>query len=440
MLRMLHGAMFCRTGLPDTYDAFLGGVMTVGEREAIYLIRRATLVYHRLPKWMKERNPLVTDNNLLMRFRNDGTIQAFPMQREGPQTFGFTRVFFDEMALQEAARSTWMGMIPTLGDKGKLLAVSTPNGKGNLFYDVWSNKNERFRDLNRISVMWDGEIRKYDTKGEVKEYYSPQIAPHDEKWFKKVTAAMDKPGIARNFELSFASYAGMAVWNEFDFKTHVVPETEIIKNSPMLIGWDFGFHFPAVTFWQYNGRDQFMGHREYADFDIGFDRFVKEVIVFANTFYDRKRIPEAHFVDPAGFQRYHSRSQSGAVSDVMEIKAAFKRGGMNSSVQIRPGAVEVGTRNNEGPRLKEVRRLWSLRADGNPGIVINECMTGFVEGCQGAYAYPEKGGEVPEKLESSHIQDTLQYLVTGYKRMGTSDPKKGKTELKVDRIGYRTGM
>jgi hypothetical protein len=93
-------------------------------------------------------------------------------------------------------------------------------------------------------------------------------------------------------------------------------------------------------------------------------------------------------------------------------------------------------------RLKAVRKLWPLRSDGRPGIVVDENMTVFVEGCQGGYCYPERKAESeePEKNETSHIQDTLQYLVTGHQRMVAPQEQNQLKKSKIHRIGHRTGL
>ena len=213
---------------------------------------------------------------------------------------------------------------------------------------------------------------------------------------------------------------------------------DIIVTRPMLIGWDFGYHFPATTFWQVNTKDQWVGIKEYEDFDLEFGQYVSDVKTFTNSFYDRAVTPEIHFIDPAGLQRYHSRSKSGASCDAQEIRNVFGR-----NAQIRAGADEVGKRNNEGPRMKEVRALWKLRGDTLPGIVLSPEMKSFIEGCNGGYCYPDKMGdsETPEKGEASHLQDTLQYAKTGYSKMsGAGTPKKDKErKFKPRRIGRRTG-
>ena len=421
VLRQLWQAKFSGTTIPGSHDVFRGGIMSVGQTEAEYLIQRISRAHSNLPEWIKRRNPLTKDNVMYLEFERGGTIQAFPLKREGPQTFGFSEVFFDEMALQEAVRTVWTGLMPTLGADGILIAVSTPNGKQNLFYDIWSNKNNQYNSIKRIKMHWT------------------ENPEHDEAWFRAATGEMDQQMIARMFELSFAAYYGQPVWGDvWNPKMHVAEETDVSETKPMYIGWDFGFHFPAVVFVQRNGKDQFVGHREYIDYDISFHKFCADAAKFASSFYDRKKVPEIHCVPPDANMRYRSRAITGATNDASQIKMTWGRGSTPAQVRIGPG--EVGTRNNEGPRLKEVRQALSMRKDGEPGAYFNERMVNFIEGGGGGYCYPEKGGEEPEKNEYGHVQDAYQAAVVVHNRL-VSPIARGMQDRKVRRrIGWRIGL
>ena len=417
VLRHLHQAMFAGIG---GKDVFRGGLMSIGQTEAEYLIQRISRAYRRLPEWMKARNPLLKDNTMYLEFEKGGTIQAFPLKREGPQTFGFSEVGFDEMALQEAVRTVWTGLLPTLGAHGKLVAVSTPNGKGNLFHDIWVNKDDAFGGIERIKMHWTD---------------NPE---HDQTWFDKTTDGMDSQMVARMFELSFAAYYGQPVWNTFNRQMHVTESTEVIEGRPMYLGWDLGFHFPACTFWQRNTKDQWVGHKELQGYDVSFDKFCIQVKELANTFYKLSKTPTIHCLPPDAKARYRSLSGTGAGNDVGEIRNAFKRG--NLIPQIRFGPHEVGTRSNEGPRLKETRKTFALRADREPGMYVSEEMELFIEGCQGGYCYPEKGGEEPMKNECGHLQDSYQAVVVAYNRMMQPDDGPKTLLRQRPKIGGRTGL
>lgn len=427
VMRMQRNAVFCGSGMSGSFDSYRGGIASVGETEASYMVERISKTWHLLPDWMKDRNPLVVDNQMFLRWAKGGTIQAFPMKREGPQSFGFTEFLFDEMAIQEAARSTWTGLIPTLGASGKLLAVSTPNGRMNFFADVWFNKDNRYKDVHRVEIDW---------------WDNPE---HDQKWFSRVTAGMNKQMVARMFEKSFSVYEGVQVFPEFDKRYHV-GETEVIEGRPMYMGHDFGFLSPALLWGQVNSRDQFLFHREFLKNEVGYDNYLKDSIAFGNTWYDRKKTGLVHFVDPAGKQRYASKARSGAINDIQEIKIQYGKYAKNAQpqadgeTQVRFGAQEVGTRSNEGPRLKEFRKLFNLRADGQYGIIVNPLCEVFIEALNGGYVFPESGNsETPEKNDASHVMDCGQYLVTGYNRMFLSQ-SHAKPQEKPPRIGGRLGF
>lgn len=425
-IRMFRRA-FIAGSVPSAPQIFKGAFMTVGELECKELIERVQFMYERLPEWQKAINPMITDNKMLIEFKGGGSIKAFPLKREGPRSFGFTEVFFDEMAFQEAVRSVYTGMAPTLGAKGKLIAVSTPNGRGNLFHDIWSNRNKQYESINRVTVEWQ------------------ENPEHDEYWYKQVCKKMDKRMIAREFGLSFASPAGEPVFLEAEKETHVLKEEpEILDGEMVHIWWDFGYHYPAVTIWQVNSKDQFIGYAELQGYDVDFNNFARRVLVLCNSLYDRNKHKELHAVDPAGKQRFHTKGISGAVNDIGEIRAVFGRGPTDASVAVRFGAQQVGTRNNEGPRLKAVRKALRLRDDGRPGMVVSPRMELFIEGLMGAYCYPEKGGEEPEKGEASHLQDTAQYGITAYNQMFRpkvfDEERKKRMYDKYKPSKFRTGL
>lgn len=54
-----------------------------------------------------------------------------------------TVVFLDEFGRHPFASQSWKAFIPVIADGGQLLVVSTANGYGNEFYDLWINAEER---------------------------------------------------------------------------------------------------------------------------------------------------------------------------------------------------------------------------------------------------------------------------------------------------------
>lgn len=405
----LWRAKFAGQNLAGAVDIYHGGYSATDEDLAKYQMGRIKEMHSSLPLWLQDRNPLVQPNTLFHKFEHGGIIQGFPMKRQGPQGFGFSDFTFDEMAWQEAARTCWKGLVPTIGI-GNVRAISTPNGReglGRFFYEVWKDVDQMYSGLHRVKIHWQ------------------ENPEHTQEWYDTVTSGLKKWEIQQMYEMSFVSMAGKPVWPEFDRLIHVPSDAEsIIPGRPIYLGWDFGFHNPAFCISQRNTRDQWVLHREYLKEDIDFDDFCIQCREYAGGMYDRKDTPEIHYVDPAGFGRYSNRAKSGASSDVHAIKLHWAKGSGGREVIVRPGALQTGTRTSEAPRLKDIRTLWKEReGDRRPGILINSQMEKFIDGCGGGYNYPERGHtEEPEKNSYSHIQDAVQYIVSGYNR--DLDPAK----------------
>jgi hypothetical protein len=214
---------------------------------------------------------------------------------------------------------------------------------------------------------------------------------------------------------------------------------DIHEDVPVYIGWDLGYHFPAAIIAQRNSRDQWLFFREVRGFDEDFDTFCNKVRDICNGLYKRRKVVEIHCMPPDARFRYGVRSRSGASNDVGQVKITFKTAyGGDPQIRFCPG--EVGTRDNEAPRLKVMRKLWKIRDDGRTGIWIHPSMEFFIEGCQSGYCYPgTSDSEQPDKNEYSHIQDAGQAIVAAFDRMVQPSknkpisPKRPRITLKSNR-------
>lgn len=392
-LRQTWRAWRVGMGVPGVPTVFGGGIMSIGEDQAVELVTRCKTIYNRLPPFMRQFNP-ARIKTIEITFAGGGRTKAFPLRRHGPLSFGFTEVFFDEMAFQEAVRTVWEGMAPTLGASGILLAVSTPNGRGNLFYDVWHNKNNRYDEIERIWLPYDSH------------------PDHDESWLQGIAGMLTQKEVARQFYGSFASYAGDPVWDGFKRPWHVASEDDaagwkIDTDRPIYIGFDLGYHFPAATVWQRDSFDRWIGLLEYQDYDCDFQAFCENLREKLTGMYDRRRGMEIFCMPPDAKNRYRQRAKSGAANDVAQVKMTFAFGARKPRVKFCPG--ETGTRDNEAPRLKETRLLFKRRADDKFGILLHPRMELFIEGCDGGYCYhAERPTEQPDKNEHAHLQDSSQ--------------------------------
>ena len=77
-------------------------------------------------------------------------ITALPANPDTARGFS-ANVFLDEFAFHQDSRKIWAALFPVISKPGlKLRITSTPNGKGNKFYELWSAQNSKWskHDVN----------------------------------------------------------------------------------------------------------------------------------------------------------------------------------------------------------------------------------------------------------------------------------------------------
>ena len=77
---------------------------------------------------------------LEVEFPNGSRITALPANPDTARGFS-ANVFLDEFAFHQDSRKIWGALFPVISAGHKLRVVSTPNGKGNKFYDLMTGKD-----------------------------------------------------------------------------------------------------------------------------------------------------------------------------------------------------------------------------------------------------------------------------------------------------------
>ena len=166
------------------------------------------------------------------------------------------------------------------------------------------------------------------------------------------------------------SIAGKPYYQGFKHNLHI-GLFEAITGKELLVGWDFGFHFPAVLVTQIDLKDRWIWLREFLGRDITIDRFADYIISQLNIFYPGCR--KIHFGDPAANQR----------SDKSEL---------TSAQILKSKGIDLITRWSSYRQRKEIieGKLAKLSGD-KPMLMLDRrrceiCVDGFL----GGYHYPER--------------------------------------------------
>lgn len=108
------------------------------EREAVELLRKSKYGYSQLPEWMKARGPVLQDRTRLkMTFSNESEIESMPSGSDPARGKSVFLVIVDEMAFLPNSDEAWASIEPISEVGGRVILLSTANGVGNIFYEIW---------------------------------------------------------------------------------------------------------------------------------------------------------------------------------------------------------------------------------------------------------------------------------------------------------------
>ena len=80
-----------------------------------------------------------------------------------------------------------MGLYPTLSTGGRAILLSTPNGVGGQYHEIYTKSERKENEFNPIKLMWDVHPER------------------DDEWFNKETKNMSKKQISQELLCDFAS-------------------------------------------------------------------------------------------------------------------------------------------------------------------------------------------------------------------------------------------
>ena len=133
------------------------------EREASKLLQKTKYGYKMLPAWMRTRGPdLLSDNQLKMVFSNDSAIESLPSGNDPARGESVYRVIIDEMAFLPNAEEAWASIEPIADVGGRVICLSTANGEGNIFHQLWVGSQTGTNRFTGVFFPWSAGDRDED--------------------------------------------------------------------------------------------------------------------------------------------------------------------------------------------------------------------------------------------------------------------------------------
>jgi hypothetical protein len=187
------------------------------------LIGKVKFMYDRLPDWMRRDMPLEFN---FCRVRNPVTGGALKGETSAPDAGrgpGFSRALMDEAAMISKGEAVFGGLRSACPEG--LILASTPNGKGNVFYRLYS-QDSKHRTTIRLHWSQHPE-RKCDCVGE-----------HRGCWYAREREDLTPLQVARELDISFESSVAGRVW--YGWSDDFVGDVPMLDGPTIWRGWDFG--------------------------------------------------------------------------------------------------------------------------------------------------------------------------------------------------------
>jgi len=151
------------------------------ERDAIKLLQKAKYGFRFLPPWMTVRGPPANMTQTKMEFANESYIESLPSASDPARGESVYLAVVDELAYLPNSEEAWASIEPIADVGGRVIALSTANGEGNLFHKLWvgaETHNNRFTSM--FHPWWaNGRSQEWydDKKSDLPEWQMAQEYP-----------------------------------------------------------------------------------------------------------------------------------------------------------------------------------------------------------------------------------------------------------------------
>lgn len=168
-------------------------VLAIKRDTAQNMIDKVRVVMSNLPEWIQ--CDISTDNKQSIRLRNGSVCKASGTTKDGIRSEALSLLVIDEAAFIDKLDDIWVSAQPTLSTGGDCIALSTPNGMGNWFHQMWSEAEAgqqqevggRQVAFNPIKLHWSNHPER------------------DQAWADSMASKMSKQAFAQEHDADFLS-------------------------------------------------------------------------------------------------------------------------------------------------------------------------------------------------------------------------------------------
>ena len=188
------------------------------ESTAIEIFSRVRMAYEMLPNWLK--SPVVEFAKTSMELENNSRISITTTTGTAARGQAVSCLIIDEAAFIEPhlMEPFWASVFPIVSSskKAKVFICSTPNGTGNLFYNIYTGSLENKNGWQNDKILWN------------------EVPGRDEKWVKEIKGGLaSEEKWQQEFECKFLN-SGTGSMSEESYnsmKQYIISPVEVLMDG-----------------------------------------------------------------------------------------------------------------------------------------------------------------------------------------------------------------
>ncbi len=188
------------------------------ESTAIEIFSRVRMAYEMLPNWLK--SPVVEFAKTSMELENSSRVSITTTTGTAARGQAVSTLIVDEAAFIEPhlMEPFWASVFPIVSSskKSKVFICSTPNGTGNLFYNIYTGSLENKNGWVNDKILWN------------------EVPGRDERWVKEIKGGLaSEEKWQQEFECKFLN-SGTGSMSEESYnamKQYIIPPVETLMDG-----------------------------------------------------------------------------------------------------------------------------------------------------------------------------------------------------------------
>jgi len=125
------------------------------ERESVLLLKKTKYGQKHLPDWMAERGPRsLVEHQQRMAFDNGSQITSMPSASDPARGESASLIVVDEWAFLPNPEDAWASIEPVADIGGRIIGLSTANGSGNFYHQLWVGSTAGTNKFSPMFFPW----------------------------------------------------------------------------------------------------------------------------------------------------------------------------------------------------------------------------------------------------------------------------------------------